>query len=81
MIWCGVWCSTGAECPEESEQGSGEELGQWTAQKEPAGGEESWPYPEDPWASSLSFGRLICGNGSVDLSCQGLGSGLRAISM
>lgn len=43
--------------------------------------EESWPYPEDPWASSLSFGLLICGNGSVDLSRQGLGSGLRAISM
>ena len=34
MIQWGVWCSTGDECPEESEQGSGEEPGQWTAQKE-----------------------------------------------
>ena len=111
-----------AECPEESEQGSGEEPGQWTAQKElvtlrasgrgtpdrghrvcvcvcvcvcvvgwvvrqpgaaeeEEGREESWRYPKDLWASSLSFGLLICGNRSVDLSRQGLGSGLRAISM
>ena len=122
MIQWGVWCSTGDECPEESEQGSGEEPGQWTAQKElvtprasgqgtpdrghrvcvcvcvcvcgavgreAAGGsrvggeerEESWWYPEDLWASSLSFCLLICGNGSVDLSLQGLGSGLRVISV
>ena len=43
--------------------------------------EESWWYPEDLWASSLSFCLLICGNGSVDLSLQGLGSGLRVISV